>query len=66
VWKRLEHQNIVPLLGITSDPLQLVSAWMPNGDLIEYIRGHPGADRVLLVGVPAVVFDPRLLLRLAT
>ena len=52
VWKRLDHQNIVPLLGITSTPLQLVSEWMPNGNLTEYIWIHPDADRLGLVGVP--------------
>ena len=58
MWKRLEHENIVPLFGITSNPLQLVSDWMPGGDLIEYIKKHPDADRLGLVGVDSVVFDP--------
>ena len=52
VWKRLEHQNIVPFLGITSSPLQLISEWMPGGDLMEYIKRHPDADSLGLVGVP--------------
>ena len=55
VWKRLKHKNIVPLLGITSNPLQLVSDWMPGGDLTEYIRKHPDTDRLGLVGVISVV-----------
>ena len=58
VWKRLEHRNIVPLLGITSNPLQLVSEWMTGGDLTEYINKYPDADRISLVSAPAVVFDP--------
>ncbi|KAF9789560.1 hypothetical protein BJ322DRAFT_1042931 [Thelephora terrestris] len=29
-WKRLEHPNIVILLGATLFPLQLISNWMPN------------------------------------
>ena len=60
MWKRLEHQNIVPLLGITSYPLQLISEWMSGGDLTEYIRKHPEADRLGLVVIPPVVFDPTL------
>jgi len=60
VWKRLEHRNIVPLLGITSNPLQLVSEWMTGGDLTEYINKYPDADRISLVSAPAVVFDPML------
>ena len=61
MWKRLEHKNIVPLLGITSDPLQLVSNWMPGGDLTEYIKKHPDADRLGLVSLNYVVFDLTLI-----
>ena len=52
MWKRLIHPNIVPLLGMTSTPLQLVSEWVSGGDLTEYIKKHPGADRLSLVRVP--------------
>ena len=58
VWKHLRHQNIVPLLGVTSAPLQLISEWMPGGDLTEYIKGHQDADRIGLVCSPYVAFDP--------
>lgn len=51
VWKRLEHPNIVPLLGVTISPLQLVSVWMPGGELVEYIERNPSADRLSLVGL---------------
>jgi hypothetical protein len=61
VWRRLEHKTIVPLLGITSDPLQLISDWMPGGDLTEYIKNNPNADRLGLVSVNYVVFDPELI-----
>jgi serine/threonine protein kinase len=61
VWNRLKHKNIVPLLGITPSPLQLVSDWMPGGDLREYIKKYPDADRFGLVGVPPVAFDPTLI-----
>ena len=55
VWKHLEHHNIVPLLGIIPTPLQLISKWMPGGDLPEYIKKNPDADRLDLVNTPAVV-----------
>ncbi|KAF9643878.1 hypothetical protein BDM02DRAFT_3191109 [Thelephora ganbajun] len=61
MWKRLKHPNIVPLLGVTIAPLQLISTWMPGGNLPEYIKTHPDADRLEFVGVPPVVFIPRLL-----
>ncbi|KAF9649285.1 kinase-like protein [Thelephora ganbajun] len=44
-WKRLTHPNIVPLLGLTIAPLQLISSWMPGGTLREYIGKHPDSDR---------------------
>jgi len=56
-WKRLEHQSIVPLLGVTSSPLQFISEWMPGGDLTGYISKYPGADRISLVGDPPPVLD---------
>jgi len=60
MWKRLTHPNIVPLLGITLTPLQLVSEWVSGGTLPNYISRHPDADRVELVGVHPVVFIPSL------
>ena len=51
VWKHLKHPNIVPFLGVTMDPIQLISDWMPGGDLTEYIANNPDADRLGLVGV---------------
>ena len=49
MWKRLRHQNIVPFIGVTQDPLQFVSEWMPNGDLMAYLGKNPGANRIALV-----------------
>lgn len=60
MWKHLSHQNIVPFLGITSTPLQLISEWIPNGNLTEYIKRHPDADRLGLVGVLHPVLDHSL------
>ena len=60
MWKRLNHKNIVPLLGITPTPLQLISDWMPGGDLTEYIKKDPNVGRLALVGVTPVAFDPTL------
>jgi len=58
MWKRLEHQNIVPFLGITSNILQLVLECMPGGDLTEHIKKYPDADQVGLVSAPAILLDP--------
>ncbi|KAF9642512.1 kinase-like protein [Thelephora ganbajun] len=49
MWKRLEHPNILPLLGVTTSPFQLVSDWMSGGDLPEYIKKNSNADRIGLL-----------------
>lgn len=46
VWRHLKHKNIISPLGITPKPLQLVSQWMPDGDLTEYIEHYPNVDRL--------------------
>lgn len=60
MWKYLAHPNIVPFLGITPNPLQIILEWMPGGDLREYIRRYPDADRLGLVSFPPVAFNPTL------
>jgi len=62
MWKHLTHPNVLPFLGITLAPFQLVSEWMSGGDLPQYIKNHPGADRLGPVGVPPIVFISRLFL----
>ena len=52
VWKYLQHPNILPILGATITPPQLVSALMSAGDLSEYVEKNPSADKLRLVGVP--------------
>ena len=52
MWKRLTHPNIVPFLGITLEPLQLISAWVSGEELRDYISNHPDTDRLDLAGVP--------------
>lgn len=50
MWKRLRHKNVVPLLGITLLPHQLISEWIPGGDLLENVK-KPNVDQLKLVGV---------------
>ena len=61
MWKRLDHPNILPLLGITFTPFQLISNWMSGGDLPDYIKKNTGADRLELVRVPPTTPIIRLL-----
>ena len=53
MWKHLVHPNIVPLLGVTVDPLQLVSDRISGGNLLGYITKYPDSDRLGLVRVPS-------------
>ncbi|KAL0069253.1 hypothetical protein AAF712_003617 [Marasmius tenuissimus] len=46
VWRSLNHPSVLPLTGmywLNGDPEQicLVSPWMENGNLLQYLRGHP-------------------------
>ena len=52
MWKHGKHPNIVPFRGVTIVPLQLISDWTPGGNVMEYIKEHPGADRLSLVRFP--------------
>jgi len=51
-WKTLDHQNVLPLLGVTMDNNQfvMVSEWMTNGNINEFIEAHRDANRFELVG----------------
>ena len=51
VCKHLAHRNVTSILGVTTDPLQLISVWMSDEDLTGYIKNHPEADRQSLVGI---------------
>ena len=42
IWRRLNHENIVPFLGIAHGfgmlgAMSLVSLWMPNGSLHHFL-----------------------------
>ena len=49
-WKYLKHPSIVPLLGATTTPLQLVSDLVPGRDLLYSIKDH-NINRLTLVCV---------------
>lgn len=51
-WKRLSHPNIVPFIGVTENPLQIISGWMSNGTLMEFTERDPGVNRIGLVSSP--------------
>ena len=53
-WKSLCHPNVLPLLGVTmtGKSFAMVSEWMSNGSLNEFIKVNRDANRFELVGFP--------------
>lgn len=51
MWSALRHPNVLPLLGATmiGTQLAMVSEWMSNGNINEFVKAHPDADRAGLV-----------------
>lgn len=50
-WRSLQHPNVLPLLGVTvtEDHLVMVSEWMNNGDINEFLEKNTDVDRLELV-----------------
>lgn len=56
MWKHLVHPNIVPVRGITTEPFQLVSDWVPGWNLTEFVKERPnGYGSLGLVGIPSTL-----------
>ncbi len=54
LWSQLSHPNLLPFYGIyyldgRSGGIALVSPWMRNGNVIEYLKANPEAPRLPLV-----------------
>ncbi|KDQ19166.1 hypothetical protein BOTBODRAFT_485672 [Botryobasidium botryosum FD-172 SS1] len=51
VWHHLEHPNILEFYGVYHHESldYLVSPWIPNGDLLTYLKSHPQIDRKAMV-----------------
>ncbi|KAF8603007.1 kinase-like protein [Ceratobasidium sp. AG-I] len=50
LWSKAKHPNVHELMGVTifQHHLGMVSAWMENGSLYEYIRKYPDVNRYQL------------------
>jgi len=51
-WKTLRHPNILPFIGVMMSDTQfaMVSEWMVNGNINQFVKAHPDANRLELVG----------------
>ena len=50
-WNTLRHENVLPLLGVTTteDQLVMVSEWMVGGHIMEFLKVNVHEDRLRLV-----------------
>jgi serine/threonine protein kinase len=50
-WKTLRHPNVLPLLGVTMTETRfvMVSEWMVNGNINQFVKANINADRLGLV-----------------
>ena len=53
-WKALRHPNVLPLLGVimTETEFSMVSEWMSNGNINQFVATHRDASRFELVRSP--------------
>ena len=58
MWKRLSDPNTLPLIGAYMDgpDLVMVSEWMDNGNIKQYLQGNPRVNKPALVS-PHPAFD---------
>ena len=52
IWKTLRHPSILPLLGVAAGDYQfaMISEWMANGNINEFVGTREDANRFELVG----------------
>jgi len=52
MWATLHHPNVLSLLGVTVDNhhFAMVSDWMVNGTINEFVKANRDANRFELVG----------------
>jgi len=45
------HPNVLPVIRVSEGgfPLCIMSPWMPDGNITQYTKANPGADRLILV-----------------
>ena len=61
MWKFLRHPNVLPLIGVTMSETRfaMISDWMVNGNINDFVRARPDVDRIGLVGFRLKYYFPR-------
>ncbi|KAF8163093.1 TKL/TKL-ccin protein kinase [Crassisporium funariophilum] len=52
LWADLKNDQILPFYGIVTDlgqHIHMVSPWQNNGNVLDYVKAHPSADRLRLI-----------------
>ena len=52
MWKTLRHPNVLQLIGvmISENQFAMISDWMANGNISDFVKAHPEVNRITLVG----------------
>ena len=52
MWRNLRHPNVLPLVGVTlgNTHFAMVSEWMVNGNINQFVKAHQDVNRFELVG----------------
>ncbi|KAL4073459.1 kinase-like domain-containing protein, partial [Scleroderma citrinum] len=59
IWSKLRHDNVLPLLGITTIPhgmVSVVTEWMSRGNAHDYVQDASVDPRPLIVGIACGLF----------
>lgn len=57
ILKKLSHPNVLPILGFTTEgQLRMVSSWMENGNIVNYLKTHRKKVRIPLVSSSCLIF----------
>jgi len=61
-WKTLRHPNVLPLIGVmmSENQFAMISDWMMNGNINDFVKAHPDANRLELVSSSLRVLLPSL------
>jgi len=63
VWRHFRHPNILPLIGVTvsNHRFAMVSAWMENGNINEFVGENQHVNRIELVCITLDSIGARLI-----
>lgn len=60
MWSKLQHENILPLLGITTDfefTVSIVSPWIQTGNAFDYVQDEKMDSRPFVSTVSVIEGD---------